>query len=112
MSQSNGMECQDQREESEGRGFRDYGNLASNHYLELKKKNKQEAEEYRLTGWQEISFRPHDLRHTFVTVGRDRGVDLKVMISWCGHASEKMVLEIYDHPSKDREQSMIDLMDT
>lgn len=81
-------------------------------YLELKKKNKQEAEEYRLTGWQEISFRPHDLRHTFVTVGRDRGVDLKVMISWCGHASEKMVLEIYDHPSKDREQSMIDLMDT
>ena len=81
-----------------------------NKYLELKKKDKDEAEEYRLQGWTDINFRPHDCRHTFVTVGRDRGVDLKVMISWCGHASEKMVLEIYDHPSRQREQSMIDLM--
>lgn len=81
-------------------------------YLELKKKNKEEAEEYRLTGWKDISFRPHDLRHTFVTVGRDKGVDLKVMISWCGHASEKMVLEIYDHPSAKREQTAVSLMDS
>lgn len=82
------------------------------HYLKLKKKDKEAAEEYRLTGWKDVSFRPHDCRHTFVTTGRDKGVDLKVMISWCGHASEKMVLEIYDHPSANREQIATSLMDT
>lgn len=82
-------------------------------YLSLKESGKKdEAEEYRLQGWTDVSFRPHDLRHTFVTVGRDKGVDLKVMISWCGHASEKMVLEIYDHPSEQRESSAVLLMDS
>lgn len=80
------------------------------HYLQLKKEDPAKAEEYRLTGWQDVSFRPHDLRHTFVTVGRDKGIDIKIMIDWCGHSSEKMVLEIYDHPSSSREQAMIDLM--
>ena len=80
-------------------------------YLELKEKNKEEAEEYRLTGWTDVSFRPHDLRHTFVTEGRNRGVDLRIMIDWCGHSSEKMIMEIYDHPSKQREQNATLLMD-
>lgn len=82
------------------------------HYLELKEQGKKdEAEEYRLSGWIDVSFRPHDLRHTFVTVGRDKGVDLKVMISWCGHSSERMILEIYDHPSAQRETIARSLMD-
>ena len=81
------------------------------HYLDLKEKDKDKAEEYRLTGWEEIKFRPHDLRHTFVTVCRDKGIDIKICIDWCGHASEKMVLEIYDHPSEQREQNAIALMD-
>lgn len=80
-------------------------------YIELKAKDKQKAEEYRLTGWQEVSFRPHDLRHTFVTVCRDKGVDIKVCIDWCGHSSEKMILEIYDHPSRKREENAIAIMD-
>ena len=83
-----------------------------NHYLELKEKNKDEAEEYRLQGWTDIKFRPHDLRHTFVTVCRDKGIDIKICIDWCGHASEKMVLEIYDHPSSNREKNAVALMDT
>ena len=82
-----------------------------NHYLELKEKNKDEAEEYRLQEWTDIKFRPHDLRHTFVTVCRDKGIDIKICIDWCGHASEKMVLEIYDHPSTKRENNAISLMD-
>ena len=82
------------------------------HYLELKAKGKtDEAEAYRLTGWKEISFRPHDLRHTFVTVGRDKGVDTKTMMSWCGHSSERMILEIYDHVTEERLKKMIELMD-
>lgn len=79
-------------------------------YLELKAKNKEEAEEYRLRGWTDVSFRPHDLRHTFVTTCRDNGVDIKVCIDWCGHSSEKMVLEIYDHPSSDREQKAVEML--
>lgn len=75
-------------------------------YLSLKKAGKtKEAEEYRLKDWVDVSFRPHDLRHTFVTNCRDHGVDIHVCIDWCGHASEKMILEIYDHPSDAREQS-------
>lgn len=81
------------------------------HYLELKLKNKEKAEAYRLTGWTDISFRPHDLRHTFVTACRDRGIDIRVCMDWCGHGSEKMILEIYDHPSEQRETSAITLMD-
>ena len=77
-------------------------------YLSLKETGMNDkAEEYRLTGWREISFRPHDLRHTFVTFCRDNGVDIKVCIDWCGHASERMILEIYDHPSANRELDAI-----
>ena len=80
-------------------------------YLSLKNSGKKkEANEYRLRGWQDVSFRPHDCRHTFVSKGRDAGVDIHVMMNWCGHSSEKMILEIYDHVSEDREQQMIDRM--
>lgn len=84
-----------------------------NKYLLLKEKGKdEEAEEYRLTGWQDVSFRPHDLRHTFVTNCRDNGVDIHICMDWCGHASEKMILEIYDHPSTQREQKALLLMNS
>lgn len=58
-----------------------------------------------------ISFRPHDLRHTFVTVARDKNIDIRTVMSWCGHSSERMILEIYDHPSESRENTAIKLMD-
>ena len=81
------------------------------YYLRLKEQNrKEEAEEYRLSGWRDISFRPHDLRHTFITECRDRGVDIHICMDWCGHTSERMILEIYDHPSKQREKNALSLM--
>lgn len=58
-----------------------------------------------------VSFRPHDLRHTFVTVCRNKGIDIRTVMQWCGHASERMILEIYDHPSEKREKSAIKKMD-
>lgn len=83
------------------------------HYLELKEQNREEeAEEYRLSGWIDVSFRPHDLRHTFVTVCRDKGVDIRVCMDWCGHGSERMIIEIYDHPSETRENNAISMMDS
>ena len=82
-------------------------------YLDIKKdpKRQKEAEQYRLRGWHEVSFRPHDLRHTFVSRDcRDRGIDIHICMKWVGHSSEKMILEIYDHLSDEREQNAIDIM--
>ena len=59
----------------------------------------------------EIKFRPHDLRHTFITKARDKGIDIHVVMNWCGHASERMILQIYDHPDENREKDAISLMD-
>ena len=57
-----------------------------------------------------ISFRPHDLRHTFITKCRDKGIDIHTCMTWCGHTSERMILQVYDHVSEDREQRMEALM--
>ena len=81
------------------------------HYLALKEQDPVKAESYRLNGWKEISFRPHDCRHTFVSVARDKGIDIHIVMNWLGHSSERMILEIYDHPTTNREQSAIKLMD-
>lgn len=61
-----------------------------------------EAEALRLEGWKRFTVRPHDLRHSFCTMCRDAGVDLKQAIEWMGHADEKMVLKIYDHVTERR----------
>lgn len=50
-----------------------------------------------------VSIRAHDLRHSFCTMLRDAGVDLKIAIKWMGHADEKMILQIYDHVTPERE---------
>lgn len=57
-----------------------------------------------------VSFRPHDLRHTFVTIARDKGIDPHTVMLWCGHSSERMIMQIYDHVSEDREQQMAEMM--
>ena len=79
-------------------------------YMELKAKDKNKAEEYRLRGWHEINFRCHDCRHTFITDCRNKGIDIHLVMNWVGHSSERMILEIYDHPAEDREQIAIKIM--
>lgn len=58
-----------------------------------------------------VCFRSHDLRHTFITKARDKGIDIHIVMDWVGHASERMILRIYDHPSTDREISAIRMME-
>lgn len=70
------------------------------HLIEIGQKEK--AEELRLSDWKTFTVRPHDLRHSFCTMCRDAGVDIKQTITWMGHADEKMVLRIYDHPGAKR----------
>lgn len=76
-------------------------------YEKTKKKNPAEAEAFRLREWKKVIIRPHDLRHSYATMLRDAGVDLKLAIEWMGHADEKMLLRIYDHPPKARVQKAI-----
>lgn len=49
--------------------------------------------------WETITVRSHDLRHSYCTMLRDAGVDMKLAMTWMGHADEKMILKVYDHVS-------------
>ena len=50
-----------------------------------------------------LSFRYHDLRHTFATLLYDAGVDVKAAMYFLGHADIKMTMQLYTHLSKERE---------
>ncbi len=58
-----------------------------------------------------VSFRTHDLRHTFCTMLRDAGVDLKQAMAWMGHADEKMILRVYDHVRDSRTRTSVSKME-
>lgn len=68
---------------------------------------KEEADQLRLSDWRRFTVRPHDLRHSFCTMCRDAGVDIKQTMAWMGHADSKMILKIYDHPGKKRADDSI-----
>ena len=49
-----------------------------------------------------VKIRCHDLRHSYCTMLRDAGVDMKLAMLWMGHSDEKMILRIYDHVTDER----------
>lgn len=59
---------------------------------------------------RKVDIRTHDLRHTFVTSCMDKGINIRVCMKWCGHSTERMILEIYDHLTAEREAESIKLM--
>lgn len=73
----------------------------------IKSGHTDEAEELRLRDWKSFSIRPHDLRHSYCTMLRDSGVDMKLAMQWMGHADEKMILRIYDHLTDYRTQKAV-----
>ncbi len=79
-----------------------------NQYLRLKKKKPEQAEQYRLRGWKSVTIRPHDLRHSFCEWCITNGVDLKTVSSWMGHRDQKMIMQIYDHVTSERETKAIE----
>ena len=82
----------------------------------LRNGEKEAADALRLDGWISFTVRPHDLRHSFCTMCRDAGVDIKQTIEWMGHADEKMILKIYDHVTSRRStesvKKMLEFMDS
>lgn len=75
----------------------------------LRKEGKEkEAAEIDLPPWKTFDVRPHDLRHSYCTMLRDAGVDMKQAMEWMGHADEKMILKIYDHISPERTKKSAD----
>lgn len=55
-----------------------------------------------------LSVRTHDLRHTFVTMLYDAGVDVKTTQKYVGHASPSITMQIYTHLSAEQEKSSLD----
>lgn len=60
---------------------------------------------------EEVVIRAHDLRHSFCTMLRDAGVEMKLAMQWMGHADEKMILRIYDHVTEERVQKNIKIVE-
>ncbi len=56
-----------------------------------------------LPPWRNVDIRPHDLRHSYVTMLYDAGVDIKTAMRWVGHADEKMIMQVYAHLTEERE---------
>ena len=80
-------------------------------YEKLRRTKPKQAEEYRLMGWQSVTIRPHDLRHSFCEWTISSGVDPKTVMAWMGHTDERMIMRIYDHVTNKREAAAIALLD-
>ena len=74
-------------------------------YGKKKEHKKLIARGEQLPPWREIKFTPHDLRHSYVTMLYDAGVDIKTAVKWVGHADAKMIMEIYAHLTEQREKA-------
>ena len=59
------------------------------------KEKRAEAEALRLSNWQSFSIRPHDLRHSYVTMLCDANVEKDLAMKWVGHADINTTLKIY-----------------
>ncbi len=58
-----------------------------------------------------VNIRPHDLRHSYCTMLRDAGVEMKLAMQWMGHADEKMILRIYDHITTSRIEKSVEMVE-
>ena len=57
--------------------------------------------------WVSFTVTPYDLRHSFSTMCRSMQppIELHTVISWMGHADAKMLLQVYDSVTTDRDNA-------
>ena len=82
------------------------------YYMKLKKKKPLQAEEYRLTGWKSVNIRPHDLRHSFCEWCITNGIDPKTVSRWMGHSDQRMIMQVYDHVTTERETKAVEKLNS
>lgn len=73
-------------------------------YGKTKEHKKILSEGGTLPEWIEFKITPYTLRKAFCRWCRDNGVELNTCIRWMGHADAKMILEVYDEVSDDRDE--------
>ena len=76
-------------------------------YGHTKKHKKLLEQGEKLPDWISFNIRPHDLRHSYCTMLRDSGVEMKLAMRWMGHSDEKMILRVYDHITESRVEQAI-----
>ena len=59
-----------------------------------------------LPPWVSFTVTPYDLRHSFATMCRNAKppIELHTVIAWMGHADAKMLLQVYDSVTNDRDE--------
>ena len=60
-----------------------------------------------LPPWVSFTVTPYDLRHSFATMCRNAQppIELHTVISWMGHSDAKMLLQVYDSVTTDRDEA-------
>lgn len=79
--------------------------MSSHMYSFSKEHKKILAEGGTLPEWKKFTVVPYDLRHSFCTMCRDYGVELKTCVLWMGHSDASMILKIYDEAPDSRLKS-------
>jgi len=59
-------------------------------------------------GTKKHRIRPHDLRHSFCEWCITNGIDLKIVSSWMRHSDQKMIMQVYDHVTDERETKAVE----
>lgn len=58
-----------------------------------------------LPPWVDFDVTPYDLRHSFCTMCRDKGIELNTVVKWMGHTDATMILSVYDSVTDSRSEA-------
>lgn len=62
---------------------------------------------YGLDGWK-----LHELRHTFLTIGAEKGVHPSILQKLAGHSTSRLTMDIYTHVNVGAQRQAVDVMQT
>lgn len=89
-------------------GVLDARNLLRRHFRPALERAKVGPDQEPLDAERVKALRLYDLRHGFATAALEAGADVKTTSELMGHASTRMVMEVYQHVSDDRKREAAD----